>query len=268
MTAPREPRPIHRIRCSEIWGGNKNADLDVCTRGVTASVFSLSCDGLLGGDIYYFAVCDSDLLTRVVLADLRGHGHQVSVLSDWIFNVLRENMNSLDGGFILASLNRLIFEKGFDAITTATVVSFYQGDSKLYVANAGHPPALLRASGQQDWQAVEVEPELGIANLPLGMFAAALYHQVSVPVKPGDRIALYTDGLTEGADACELMYGEDCLRSSLHRHGNRDLADLKDHVMNDLKLHVGGPFDHDDVTLLLVEIAQETAGFAGCERPM
>ena len=66
-----ESPPLLRIRCSEIWGGPENADLDVCTSGVIASVFSLSCDGLTGGDLYYFAVCDSDLLTRVVLADLK-----------------------------------------------------------------------------------------------------------------------------------------------------------------------------------------------------
>ena len=31
------------VRCSEIWGGNGNADLDVCTNGINASVYSLAC---------------------------------------------------------------------------------------------------------------------------------------------------------------------------------------------------------------------------------
>jgi sigma-B regulation protein RsbU (phosphoserine phosphatase) len=217
----------------------------------------------MGGDLYYFAVCDSDLLTRVVLADLRGHGHQVSILSEWIFNALRDSMGSLNGGSILANLNRLLYERGLDAVTTATIVSFYLGDSHLYVANAGHPPVLLRRSDEEVWQPIEIESRQEIANLPLGMFGNTLYHQAPVPLKLGDRLALYTDGFTEGADSRERAFGEDCLRASLRRHGNLDLAGLKDQLVNDLRLHVAGPFE-DDVTLLLLEIAQSPSGFGSC----
>ena len=41
------------VRCSEIWGGNGNADLDVCTNGINASVYSLACGSERGGDVYY-----------------------------------------------------------------------------------------------------------------------------------------------------------------------------------------------------------------------
>ena len=255
-----ESPPLLRIRCSEIWGGPENADLDVCTSGVIASVFSLSCDGLTGGDLYYFAVCDSDLLTRVVLADLKGHGHQVSILSEWLFNALRESMGSLDGSSILTELNRVLCEKGLDAITTATVVSFRVGDSNLYVANAGHPPVLLRRKEQEPWERIELQDMRDFADLPLGMFRNTFYQQMSLPLRPGDRLALYTDGLTEGTDSREQEFGEDCLRASLRKHGNRDLTSLKNQLVNDLRQHVGGPFAHDDVTLLLLEILGNSRG--------
>lgn len=253
LLAPESP-PLLRIRCSEIWGGSENADLDVCTSGVVASVFSLSCDGLTGGDLYYFAVCDSDLLTRVVLADLKGHGHQVSILSEWLFKALRESMGSLDGSSILTELNRVIWDKGLDAITTATVVSFYLGDSHLYVANAGHPPVLLRRKEQERWDPVELQEMRNIADLPLGMFRDTFHQQVSIPLRPGDRLALYTDGLTESTDSRDREFGEDSLRVSLRKHGHMDLASLKNQLVNDLRLHVGGLFAQDDVTLLLLEI--------------
>jgi hypothetical protein len=39
------------VRCSEISGGNSNADLDVCTNGINASVYSLACGSERGGDV-------------------------------------------------------------------------------------------------------------------------------------------------------------------------------------------------------------------------
>lgn len=55
-----------------------NVDSDVCTRGITASIHASACDSEQGGDIYYLAVCSSDLLTRIVVADVRGHGASVA----------------------------------------------------------------------------------------------------------------------------------------------------------------------------------------------
>ena len=253
-----EPRTEHRIRCSEIWGGNQNADLDVCTSGVNAAVFSASCDGKSGGDVYYFAVCDSDLLTRIALADLRGHGDEVGVLSSWIYDALRESMSSLDGSAILARLNQVFHEKGLDAITTATIVSFYLGDSNLYVANAGHPPVLLRRLNEQEWLPVEAGSDHIGANLPLGMFANTRYDQIAIQVMDGERLALYTDGFVESTNSKDEEFGEQRLRALLQLSGHLDLQALKTGVVNALATHVGGPFAQDDVTLLLVEISQKS----------
>jgi sigma-B regulation protein RsbU (phosphoserine phosphatase) len=51
----------YRIRCSEIWGGIRVVDTDVCTRGINASIFSIACGDVMGGDIYYFSVCSANL---------------------------------------------------------------------------------------------------------------------------------------------------------------------------------------------------------------
>jgi|SRR5580700_10011340 hypothetical protein len=66
------------VRCSEIWGGNGNADLDVCTNGIKASVYSLPCGSERGGDVYYLSACTHEMITRMVVADVRGHGERVS----------------------------------------------------------------------------------------------------------------------------------------------------------------------------------------------
>ena len=62
---------MRRLKCAEIWGGIKNTDLDVCSSGVTVSLYSSACDGGRGGDVYYFSVCGADRVTRLVTVMLR-----------------------------------------------------------------------------------------------------------------------------------------------------------------------------------------------------
>src|SRR4051794_33120768 len=145
-------RKVHRIRCSEVWGGVRDIDLDITASGLTVSLYSGACDGGKGGDIYYFSVCGHDRLTRIVLADVVGHGKSVSRVSQWVYDALVRRMNSLDGSGILADLNRMTSRHGLTAMTTAAIVSFYIGDSKLYFSCAGHPPLLVRRRGHDQWR--------------------------------------------------------------------------------------------------------------------
>ena len=66
-----EDKPT-RLRCSEIWGGIGNTDLDVSTRPVTTSLFSSASDSDSGGDVYYFSVCARDTIVRIAMADVMG----------------------------------------------------------------------------------------------------------------------------------------------------------------------------------------------------
>ena len=60
---------MREIPCATIWGGVRNENIDVCSKGADASLDSSSATGGKGGDIYYLAVCGDDRLTRVALAD-------------------------------------------------------------------------------------------------------------------------------------------------------------------------------------------------------
>lgn len=159
-------------------------DTDVCTLAVTASIYSSACGGDKGGDIYYFSVCSIDLLTRIVVADLRGHGEQVSQLSSWLYDSLQERMNSLEGNGVLRGLNQMVNAHGFDALTTAVLASYCLRDGQLYFSNAGHPPMLVKRKSRREWERLELPRTSGPANLPLGVLPNAEYSQSSLSWKP------------------------------------------------------------------------------------
>ena len=99
---------MYHIGCTEIWGGVRGEDLDACTGGVVASLYSRAAEGGKGGDIYYLSSCSGDAITRIAIADVRGHGAAVSNTSEWLYEAVRSRMNTLDGSSILAELNALI----------------------------------------------------------------------------------------------------------------------------------------------------------------
>ncbi|MFQ5807421.1 MAG: PP2C family protein-serine/threonine phosphatase [Phycisphaerae bacterium] len=246
---------MYRIHCSEIWGGIKNEDVDACSAVLTSSLYSSACDGGKGGDIYFFSVCQGDLLTRIAIADVVGHGEKVSRVSQWLYDSLHERMNGGDGGEILAELNRLANERGQDALTTAAIIGFYRPDSSVYFAYAGHHPMLIRRRGTARWQAVPLEVSSAkLANLPLGIEYNVRYDEQFVPVEAGDRVFLYTDGVTETPAPDGQLFGDERLRALLDEVGGKSPYELKTAVLMKLREHAGGELTHDDVTLLAIEV--------------
>ena len=245
---------VHRIRCAEIWGGIHNTSLDACTSGIQASLFSSSCHGGRGGDVYYFSVCGHDVLTRVALADVTGHGESVSRVSQWLYDSLAARMNSRRGHKVLSDLNRDAEKFGEQAISTAAVIGFYRWTGRLYFSYAGHPPVLLYRRRDRKWSLVELPETEGLANLPVGITDQSRFDQGRMRVRRGDRLLLYTDGVIEAPDPAGRLFGIERLMEVLNQAADESLAALKDSVLAALRQHTGGPLTHDDVTVLAVEI--------------
>ena len=70
-----------RLECKELWGGIHNRDIEISAGKVIGSIYSASCEGGQGGDIYYFGVCKGDTITRLAIADVVGHGEAISEIS-------------------------------------------------------------------------------------------------------------------------------------------------------------------------------------------
>jgi len=244
----------HRIGCSEIWGGVRSIDLDVCTGGLTASVYSRACDGDAGGDIYYLSVCSSDRLTRIALADVRGHGGQVSQISSWIYDSLKLKMNTLDGAGVLADLNNQIYRHGLEAMTTASVVGYYITESRLYFSYAGHSPALLWRRAEKKWELLPLSRTGGTANMVLGVLPSACFDQEHTPFASGDRFILYTDGVTECPDKNGDEFGLHRMADALEQADGDSLRNIKSSVVEALRRHAAPEQSHDDITFMIAEI--------------
>ena len=243
----------YQIRCAEVWGGATVKEDEVTTPGAHAAIFSSASGDAKGGDLYYFSVCAYDALTRIAIADVRGHGEAVSHLSEWLYRALEARMNDADGADVLTDLNEIVRSRGFEAITTAVVATLHRDKQVLHYAYAGHPPLMLGRTGQV-WQLLEPPQASGSANLPLGIMAGTRFTQETVRVGPGDRLFLYTDGIAECPGPGEELYGDEKMLAALNRSTGRPLAEVRQEIREDLVQYAGGTLDHDDCTFLLVEV--------------
>ena len=244
----------YRIRCAEVWGGILSIDMDIATAGLSASIFSTAHDGDRGGDMYYVSVCKWDYLTRIAIADLRGHGGQVSRLSAWVYESMLKHMNTTSGHKILSDLNGTVRARGFDAITTAVVVGYHTNKQRLYFSYAGHPPVYVQCS-RGDWRPLTLASSSAQTNLPLGILPNVKYDLEHIKMEPGDRICLYTDGVTDCARPDGEPFGDTRLSDSLNRNARLSPAGLKSAVLRELKCHRGECPPDDDLTLLIAEVS-------------
>ncbi len=243
------------LKCGSVWGGTRDLDEEVQSGGVTASVFSESFEGGRGGDIYWFSTCGDDLLTRIAVADVCGHGHTVNQVAEWMYRRLVDHMNQPDGAEILRELNVQAVEYGLQAMTTATILSWYRRDGLLRFAYAGAPPILVRRGGSERWRPIEIaEAGPEPANLPLAVAADARFDQGQMHLSPGDRVFLYTDGVLDVPSPERDRFGMTRLIATLDAHGSESPSAIKQHVLRALADFAQGPFHHDDLTLMVIEV--------------
>ena len=81
-----------RLECKGIWGGIRNRDTEVAAGKVIASIYSASSEGGRGGDIYYFGVCKGDIISRLAIADVTGHGESISEISQYVYESLKAHI--------------------------------------------------------------------------------------------------------------------------------------------------------------------------------
>ncbi|MFO0937199.1 MAG: SpoIIE family protein phosphatase [Gemmataceae bacterium] len=202
----------------------------------------------LGGDYYDFAEPARDHI-GMLIADASGHSIPAALLAVMAsvgFNDVADRFSS--PGTVLTHLNRRLVGLSEERFVSAFYGVFDQNSDTLRYATAGHPPPLhiIAKTG-------EVKPLSGRGFL-LGIMPEEEFRESEVPLDPGDKLCLYTDGVTESRNEIGELFGQDRLTACLERHATLDANELADRILEDLKAFCGTEPRADDVTLLIMEL--------------
>jgi sigma-B regulation protein RsbU (phosphoserine phosphatase) len=125
---------------------------------------------------------------------------------------------------------------------TACYLTLDAPRGRVAYSNAGHnPPLLVRRSGEV--------VRLARGGTVLGVFPDAVYDEGRESLGPGDRLLLYTDGITEAIAAGDIEYGEDRLAEVARAHRGDSATTLVEAVLQDVDAFTGSTL-RDDATVL------------------
>jgi sigma-B regulation protein RsbU (phosphoserine phosphatase) len=155
---------------------------------------------------------------------------------------------------VCGKVNRLLCEN----IATGKFVTFLYGildaETRTFrFSNAGHLyPILVSAAtvSNAPGSASSVRT-LEQGGAVLGVFPSAAYEDTTIELRPGDRLLLFTDGITEATDANGLEFEETGIAAFAQANAALSAADLDDRLLAHVTAFCGANF-HDDATLLVI----------------
>ena len=199
----------------------------------------------VGGDFYdYFPIDETHL--AVVVGDVSGHGMAAAMfmtLSKTLIQVYARMNNATDKTFELTNryLQRSNPAKFF---VTSWIGILDLTTGTLSYTNAGHNfPVLIRKGSEPEF--LSDKP-----NFVLGRRRLVRYREKRTKLKPGDKLVLYTDGVTEAQDAAEEFFGDDRLLSAIAREKEHDQQEIVTAIRQAVNDFENGKDHYDDATIL------------------
>jgi phosphoserine phosphatase RsbU/P len=201
----------------------------------------------VGGD-FYDVVPEGDGSYLIAIADVSGKGVPAALLSSMLQASLRTQAGNVAAlPEILRNINALLYR----STETHQFATFFLArvrcaPTRLSFSNAGHNwPVVLRTNGESVF--------LDRGGTLLGIMEGLKFEEGQVSLGPGDRVVLYTDGISEAANAEGEQYGEERLMALLHSLPRELTArEVADRILEAQRKFLGPIEPQDDVTLLVL----------------
>lgn len=206
----------------------------------------------VGGDFYDFFLIDDEHLA-IVIADVSGKGVPAALFMV-IAKTLIKNHAQLGEtpAEIFTNVNNQLCE-GNEAglFVTAWMGILRLTDGHFVYVNAGHNPPLLMKK-DSDFEFLKTRPGFVLAGME-----DIRYRQTELFLNPGERIYLYTDGVTEATNLQEHLYGEDRLKETLNLSRGLSIREMCIRVSESLQNFSGDADQFDDITMLAMEFIEK-----------
>ncbi|SDP14275.1 SpoIIE family protein phosphatase [Selenomonas ruminantium] len=203
----------------------------------------------VGGDFYDFYMLDENHVV-ITIADVSGKGVPAALFMVISKTILKNFALTMTGEDDLAAVvsctnDQLCQNNDAMMFVTAFVGMLDISTGRFVYVNAGHNPPLLYSRKEQTFTYLPVK-----RNFVMGGMDELDYQGQELLLEPGDKLFLYTDGVTEALSETEELFGEKRLQDCLNASADKPIKDLMAEVKKSLSLHVGEAEQSDDITML------------------
>ncbi len=202
----------------------------------------------VGGDYYDVRQVSPDVWAAVV-ADVSGKGVSSALLASLLQGTFL--MATGDASHMvptLSRLNRFLLERTGGEKYATVFYCALDSAGRLRFVNAGHPAPFLLSS---DNRIQKLYP----TGMPVGMLEDAPFQAIEMQLSPGDKVVIYSDGLTDAESAEGGFYDTDRLRLCLRDHAASGAGALHAAVVEAVDRFTEGGVLRDDITVLVIEYA-------------
>ncbi len=199
----------------------------------------------VSGDFYDFFLSEEDRL-YLVIADVSGKGIPASLFMMRAKTAIKYNAYAAqDPAELLKNVNSVLCEENDENMFITVWLGILDLKSGVMrCCNAGHEyPAIMRAGGIY----ALLKDEHGMS---LSVFEHNPMMEYEIRLNPGDRIFVYTDGVTKAANEKKEQYGTGRLQEQLNNRRNSDQKTLLEGILQDIRLFAAGAEQFDDITML------------------
>lgn len=219
------------------------------------AVGAMSACRSIGGDFFdYLDLPDG--CVGFVLCDVSGKGAPAALMTAMIQGVFRGHAQDSTGpAAMMSRVNQVLARRTSRSHFATGFYGMLWPDGRFVSSNAGHnPPFLVGRDGSIR--------RLEKGGLPLGMFEKAAYEEEEAMLAPGDTLVLFSDGLSEAANALDEEFGEDRLGESVAAERHLDPDALLETLLTRVRTFVGDCAQADDMTALVIRHSAATGAAA------
>jgi phosphoserine phosphatase RsbU/P len=215
-------------------------------RGVLRLAVRYTPANQLGGDVYDFYRLENNRL-GVLVADVSGHGVNSAMLSGMVKALAAPlSIAVLEPGELLAGLDvatEQYFPEGY--FCTGFYLIADEETGLIRYAGVGHPPGII--IGPKGPRTLQSNPGM----LGIGMVDGTAGD--TERLEPGESLVIYTDGLTDAMDPCDVLFGEERLKTVLQSHYGADPAEILNQVGDALDRHTAPGSPADDINIIVLQ---------------
>lgn len=200
----------------------------------------------LGGDLYDFLPL-GDSWHGIMIGDVSGKGLPAALRMAVARTVFRHAARRGESpGPTLAEVNNGVISEIPQGMVTMLYVMLNTQDGSIRIANAGHNyPVILNGHVH----------EVELTGLPLGVINDSDYGEISMALRYGDTVLLYTDGVVEATNEHNEMFGYDRLAQLLYSFGGLKPRALLATLLHELRTW-GSADQTDDITMVILRRRQ------------
>jgi hypothetical protein len=221
-------------------------------KGLALSVFMQPAKHV-GGDLYAFIKLPDDKV-GVMLGDVSGKGTPAAlfmgkVVSEFKFSA-RDKVDPAD---VLTNLNNSISAESTGGLfVTLAYAVFDLKNMKMTLANGGHLPLVVTYPDKR------TELITGDSGMPIGVMEGVPFANIEVAIAPGQSFALYSDGISEARNRKKDEFGVEELQKVMLENYKKTSQEILDLSVDSVKQFAGKADQHDDMTMIVVQILPES----------